>query len=302
MDEGALPAALRAHPRAGRRPAGSSRSAACGSRPTATSRRASRSCARSCTASGSSSTSSAARPPTSGSPTCSATRPRCRRSCSEAGRHVVPHAEDVVERDQPLPAQHVLVGGHRRHAHPHALPARRHVQRRHERGRAREGRAPVRAARRSRIARSIRTATATAAAGPTRAMLEVGAPRWPISTACRASSSTRVASFWDEGARRVAGPAGVGRRALPRVPPGHLHDQRPDQAGQPAQRAGAARGRAVVGRGGAAGRRLDARIPPTSSTRRGSCCCSTSSTTSSPARASTGRTKTACATTRASRR
>ena len=32
------------------------------------------------------------------------------------GHHVVPHAEDVVERDQPLPAQHVLVGGDRRHA------------------------------------------------------------------------------------------------------------------------------------------------------------------------------------------
>ena len=32
-----------------------------------------------------------------------------------AGHHVVPHAEDVVERDQPVPAQHVLVGGHRRH-------------------------------------------------------------------------------------------------------------------------------------------------------------------------------------------
>ena len=80
VDEGPLPAALRAHPRPGAAPVGSSRSAACGSRPTATSRRASRWCARSCTASGSSSTSSAARPPTSGSPTCSATPPRCRRS------------------------------------------------------------------------------------------------------------------------------------------------------------------------------------------------------------------------------
>ena len=42
-----------------------------------------------------------------------------RRAAADPGRgghHVVPHAEDVVERDQPLPAPHLLVGGDRRHA------------------------------------------------------------------------------------------------------------------------------------------------------------------------------------------
>ena len=54
-----------------------------------------------------------------------------------------------------------------------------------------------------------------------------------------------------------------------------------------------------VGGGGA--RRLERVSRPSRSTRRGSCCCSTSSTTSSPARAFTGPTKTASATTRGSR-
>ena len=137
--------------------------------------------------------------------------------------------------------------------------------------------------------------------GPTRAMLESarrladleGAPRVEIDT---------VASFWEKVRAEAAELPGVGRRALPRVPPRHVHDQRSDQAGQPAQRAGAARGRAVVGRGrDASPAATGARIPPTRSTRRGSCCCSTSSTTSSRVRASTGPTKTASAITRRSR-
>ena len=67
-----------------------------------------------------------------------------------------------------------------------------------------------------------------------------GAPRVEIDT---------VASFWDKVRAESPDLPGVGRRALPRVPPRHVHDQRPDQAREPAQRAGAARGRAVVGRG-----------------------------------------------------
>ena len=39
--------------------------------------------------------------------------------------------EAVVERDQPLPPPHVLVGGHRRHPGAGPLPAGRHLQRRH---------------------------------------------------------------------------------------------------------------------------------------------------------------------------
>ena len=149
------------------------------------------------------------------------------------GHHVVPHAEDVVERDQPVPAQHVLVGGHRRHADPHALPARRHLQRRHER--AASSRRASASSRSSAVSKHslYPFGYGDGGGGPTRAMLESarrladleGAPRVEIDT---------VASFWEQGARRGAGPPGVGRRALPRVPPGHLHDQRPDQARQPA--------------------------------------------------------------------
>ncbi len=65
-----------------------------------------------------------------------------------------------------------------------------------------------------------------------------------------------------------------------RTPPGE------DQAGQPAQRAPAARGRAVVPHGGRPARRR--RTPTTSWTGSGRRCCCTSSTTSCPARRSPG--------------
>ena len=87
--------------------------------------------------------------------------------------------------------------------------------------------------------------------GPTRAMLEAArrVARSRRRAACRARHGRVVLG---QGARRGRRLSGVGRRAVPRVPPGHVHDQRPDQARQPAQRAGVARGRAVVGRGGRA--------------------------------------------------
>jgi len=108
------------------------RSEVCGSRPTATSRQASRWYARSCTANASSSTSSTSKRPTCGSPTCSDTRLRSRRSSKRpASRRFSP--EDVVERHEPVSAQHLLVGRDRRNTDPHALPARGHLQRRHER-------------------------------------------------------------------------------------------------------------------------------------------------------------------------
>ena len=85
--------------------------------------------------------------------------------------------------------------------------------------------------------------------GPTRAMLESARRLADLEGRARVEFDT-VASFWEKVRAESRESAGVGRRALPRVPPGHLHDQRPDQAAQPAQRAGAARRRAVVGRGG----------------------------------------------------
>ncbi len=57
---------------------------------------------------------------------------------------LVPHAEDLVERDQPHPAPHLPLGGHRRLAHLHALPAGRQVQLRGDRGRPRARRAQLR--------------------------------------------------------------------------------------------------------------------------------------------------------------
>ncbi len=51
------------------------------------------------------------------------------------GMRPVRHPEAELEQAEPLPAQHVLVGGPRRHAGAHPLPAGRHLQRRdHPRG------------------------------------------------------------------------------------------------------------------------------------------------------------------------
>ena len=62
-----------------------------------------------------------------------------------AGRDpLVPDPEDLVERDQPDPPPHLLVGGHRRQPAVHPLPAGRHLQLRPVRARARPRRAPVR--------------------------------------------------------------------------------------------------------------------------------------------------------------
>ena len=49
---------------------------------------------------------------------------------------LVPHPEDLLEPDQPVPAPHVLVGGHRRHPGVHPLPAGGHLQLRAVRVRA----------------------------------------------------------------------------------------------------------------------------------------------------------------------
>ena len=164
------------------------------------------------------------------------------------GGDVVRDAEDVVERDEPVPAQHVLVGGHRRHAHARALPARRHLQRRHERARGSEGRPAVRAEGRvTAVAvpvrvRGRRRGTDAGDAG-------IGAPH-AGSRRCAARRDGHRRVVLGRGSGGGARRAGLGRRALPRVPPGHVHDQRSDQAREPGERARAARRRAVVGRGG----------------------------------------------------
>ena len=169
------------------------------------------------------------------------------------GHHVVPDPEDVVERDQPLPAQHVLVGGHRRHAHPHALPARRHLQRRHERA-ASSRKASASSRRRTcRSTRSTRTATATAVAAR-RGRCSSRRAASPISTACHASSSTRSRRSGRRCTPRRRLPVWVGELYL-EYHRGTYTTNGPIKRANRQQRAGVARGRAVVGRG--ATRRAD---------------------------------------------
>jgi alpha-mannosidase len=80
--------------------------------------------------------------------------------------------------------------------------------------------------------------------GPTREMLAAAhRTRDPRGLAHRAPRPSH--GVLRRRGRRVPGPAGMGRRAVPGVPPRHVHHPVADQARQPAQRAPAARGRAV---------------------------------------------------------
>ena len=89
-----------------------------------------------------------------------------------AGMRLVPHPEDLLEPDQPVPAPHVLVGGHRRQPDLHPLPAGRHLQRdavrRGAGARGAQLRREGRAARRS----LLPFGHGDGGGGPTREMLE----------------------------------------------------------------------------------------------------------------------------------
>ena len=209
------------------------------------------------------------------------------------GLRVLPHPEAVVEPDQPLPAPHVLVGGHRRHPHLHPLPARRHLQRRGRAVRAGLRRPELPRQGSARRGRCTCSATATAAAAPparcsSGPAASAGAdgrrPRRPA--AVRHRVARRVLR---RRACRVRRRPRVAGRAVLRDAPRHVHVAGSHQVGQPAGRAGAARARGVDGHrcGAAPGPR---RWSPWSGS--GRCCCSTSSTTSSPARPSPGSTTT----------
>ena len=104
-----------------------------------------------------------------------------------------------------------------------------------------------------------------------------------------------LAAGRDRAARRRSSPrprrstarrAGVGRRAVPGAAPRHVHLAGGDEARQPAQRAPAAGGRAVVRDRGRPMR--SGRTRTTRWTGSGRPCCCTSSTTSCPARRSPG--------------
>ena len=215
------------------------RSAARGSSPTATCRRASRSCASSCTASASSSASSGAARRCSGTPTCSATTASCPQLMRGAGIDGFLTQKLSWNRFNP-PEHHTFrwagIDGSRcsRTSRPPTptTPRRPCAELR-------------RAARdfkdHDRSARSLLcSAGATAAAGRRADMLETlarvedlqGVPRTAIGDARGVLPRARG------GDRRLAGGR---RRALPRVPPRHLHEPGAHQAGEPPGRAAAAR-------------------------------------------------------------
>ena len=105
-------------------------------------------------------------------------------------RALVPDPEDLLEPDQPLPAPHVLVGGHRRHPGVHPLPAGRHLQRRAVRRASWPTPCAPSATRAPRPGRWCRSGTATAAAArPARCWPAPAAP--PTSRARRGSRSSR---------------------------------------------------------------------------------------------------------------
>ena len=179
-----------------------------------------------------------------GCPTRSATPPRCRRSPSRPGGRWFLTQKISLERDQPLPAPHLRLGGHRRHPDLHALPARRHLQLRAVRRRAGPCAAAVRREGAGQhVAGAVRLGRRRRRPDPGDAGRRAPHPR-PGGLADRARSA-RPTEFFAAARGGVPGPAGVGGRAVPGVPPRHLHLAGAHQARQPAQRAPAARGRAV---------------------------------------------------------
>ena len=215
-----------------------------------------------------------------------------------AGREpLVPHPEDLLEPDQQDAAPHLLVGGHRRHPGLHPLPAGRHLQ--------------LRAARRP----SWRTPSATTrttgrgtvslvpfgygdgGGGPTREMIAARAPhRGPRGLARRCGSSTpRELLRARPRPSTPTLPVWAGEMYL-ELHRGTYTSQASDQAGQPPQRAPAARGRAVVRHRGGPDRRAATRTSELQAALADWCCCS-SSTTSCPAARSPGSTATPSGTT-----
>ncbi len=159
-------------------------------------------------------------------------------------------AEAVVEPPEPLPALDVLVGGHRRHAGAHALPARRHVQRRGRAGRARLLGAAVRRAHVERVVAAavrLRRRRRRPDAGDARAAPPARRPR--RHAAARAGLAGPVLRPGRRGDRARRTGAGVARRALLRDPPRHAHEPAAHEARQQALRAAAAGGGAVDGHG-----------------------------------------------------
>ena len=161
------------------------------------------------------------------------------------------HPEAVVEQAEPVPALDVLVGGHRRHAGAHPLPAGRHLQRRdHRRPRCAYAESATSSEHGWSEWSLMPFGHGDGGGGPTREMLERarrhGRPR---RRARRSPSARRTSSSTPSRPRSRAGaPVPVWRGELYfETHRGTLTSQLAHQARQPAVRAAAARGRAVVG-------------------------------------------------------
>ena len=137
----------------------------------------------------------------------------------------------------------VRVGGDRRLRGARAHAAGRHLQRRADRSPS-CARAPRAFKDHDRTAGSLLVfGHGDGGGGPTAEMLETGAPRGrPAGRPARAArADLGVLRPARGGPRRPRAP--IGRRAVLRVPPRHLHEPGADQARQPRRRAAAARGR-----------------------------------------------------------
>ena len=253
----ALARALRPDPQAGGARGGSCRSAACGWSRTRTCPAARRWPDSSCRASGSSSTSSASSPTTSGCPTPSATPPRSPRSPPRRARAGSSPRRSPGTRRTGFP-HHTFrwegIDGTRIFTHfpPVDTYNCRAVRRRAGPRRARSS--PRRAAATMSL---VPFGWGDGGGGPTREML-AAAHRTRVLEGSPTVRMGSPAAFFAAAEAEYPHAAGVGGRAVPGVPPRHLHLAGPHEAGQPAQRAPAAGGRAV---GRDRGRARGARLP-----------------------------------------
>ena len=247
------PGAVRAGPRRGRRGPIRAGRRHVGRVATPTCRAARRWPASSCTASGSSSSELGVEPARSGCPTRSATPPRCRRSRGGAARGTSsprrsPGTRPTGCRTTPSSGRASTAPGSSptsRRPTPTTPTFGRPTSPAAERQLRREGRAAT--------CRSGCSAGATAAAGPTREMLAAAHRKADLDGSPRVDARHPDA-FFAEAEAELPEPAGLVGGAVPRAAPRHLHLAAPHEAGQPAQRAPAARGRAVGDHRGRAAR------------------------------------------------
>ena len=217
-----------------------------------------------------------------------------------AGIALVPHPEDLLERDQRHAAPHLPVGGHRRHPDLHPLPAGRHLQRRAVAAPSSPAPTAATPRRAPRTPRCVPFGYGDGGGGPTarddrRRARRTARPRGLAAGAL--SSPQRVLRAPPRPSIRAAGLVG---RAVPGVPPRHLHLARR------APNAGNRRSEHLLREAelwaATAAVRGAADYPYDELERPGTPCCCSSSTTSCPAPRSPGCTARPSATTRGRRR